>query len=206
MPHSDPRIDAYIDRRAAFAQPILTHLRARIHAVCPEVEETIKWSMPHFTYRNRPFAGMAAFKAHASFGFWDREALLGSKAFESIAAADRAGMGLYGKLTSLADLPNDTTLDAQIREAAARIDSDERPKRPARAPKPEAEVPPALAAALADDTVASATWAAFPPSCRREYSEWIGEAKRDETRARRVAEAIGWLREGKRRNWKYENC
>lgn len=206
MSRTDPRIDDYIAGKAAFAQPILRHLRARLHAVCPDVEETIRWSMPSFTYRGRPLASMAAFKAHASFGFWDREALLGNTAFEDVAAADREGMGLYGKLTSLADLPDDDTLDAQIRAAAARAESADRPKRPPRAPRPEAEVPPALAAALAEDAQANATWTAFPPGCRREYCEWIGEARRDETRARRVAEAIGWLRDGRRRNWKYENC
>ena len=149
---------------------------------------------------------MAAFKAHASFGFWDREALLGNAAFDDIAAADREGMGLYGKLTSLADLPNDADLDVQIRAAVARAGSADRPKRLARAPKPEAEVPPILAAALTGDAQANATWTAFPPGSRREYCEWIADAKRDETRAKRVAEAIGWLREGKRRNWKYETC
>lgn len=206
MPEIDPRIDAYIADQAPFAQPILRHLRARLHAVCPDLAETIRWSMPSFTYKGRPLATLAAFKAHASFGFWDREALLGNKAFEDIAAADRAGMGLYGKLTSLADLPSEAALDAQIRAAVARAESADRPKRPTRAPKPEAEVPAALATALAEDARANATWVAFPPGCRREYCEWIGEAKREETRAKRIAEAIGWLREGKRRNWKYENC
>lgn len=206
MPRIDFRIDDYIRGKAAFAQPILRHLRARLHAVCPELEETIRWSMPSFTYKGRPLASIAAFKAHASFGFWDREALLGNKAFEDVAAADREGMGLYGKLTSLADLPDDSALDAQIRAAAARAESADRPKRPARSPRPEAELPAALAAALAEDEQAKATWIAFPPGCRREYCEWIGEAKREETRAKRVAESIAWLRQGKRRNWKYETC
>lgn len=201
---TDPRIDAYIDSCAAFAQPILRHLRARIHAGCPDVVETIRWGIPSFSRGARPLANMAAFKAHASFGFWDREALLGTRAFEDVAAADRPGMGLYGKLTSLADLPDDATLDAQIRAAADRAGAADRPRRPARSPKPEAEVPPALAAALAQDAAATATWQAFPPGCRRDYCTWVGEAKRDDTRARRVAQAIDWLREGKRRNWKHE--
>lgn len=206
MSNTDPRVDAYIAGKADFARPILTHLRTRLHAVCPDVEETIKWSMPSFTYRARPLANMAAFKAHASFGFWDRSALLSAKPFERLATEDRDGMGLYGKLTSLADLPDDATLDAQIREAMARINSGARPTRPGRAAKPEAEMPAALAAALAGDAQANATFRDFPPSCRREYCEWIGEAKRPETRAKRIAEAIGWMREGKRRNWKYDNC
>ena len=203
---TDPRIDAYIAARADFAGPILRHLRARIHAVCPQVEDTIKWGMPFFAVGGRPLANMAAFKAHASFGFWDRNALLSTKEFEALAAKDREGMGVYGRLESLADLPDQDALDAQIREAVARIESGERPKRAAKPPKPEAEVPAALAEALAGDAVASKTFTDFPPSCRREYCEWIAEAKRPETRDKRVADTIAWLREGKRRNWKYENC
>ncbi len=202
----DPRIDTYIASKPDFARPILTHLRARIHAVCPHVEETIKWSMPAFMVSGRPLANMAAFKAHCSFGFWDRNALLSTKEFAALAAKDREGMGVYGRLESLADLPGHDALDAQIREAVARIESGERPKRATKPPKPEAEVPPALAEALAGDAAASKTFGEFPPSCRREYCEWISEAKRPETRDKRVAETIAWLREGKRRNWKYENC
>jgi uncharacterized protein YdeI (YjbR/CyaY-like superfamily) len=194
----DPRVDAYIAASADFAKPILTHLRARVHAMCPEVEETIKWRMPFFQYRGRPFANMAAFKAHAGFGFWDRAALgMGQEA---------EAMGQYGRLTSMTDLPPDAEFDARLREAMAVVDSGQRPTRAGRTPKPEAEVPLALAEALARDATAAATFAAFPPSCRRDYCEWIGEAKRDETRDKRVVETIALLREGKRRNWKYENC
>ncbi len=195
---ADPRVDAYIADRVPFARPILTHIRAHIHAVCPDVEETIKWGMPFFVYAGRPMANMAAFKAHAALGFWDRSAT-------NMAQASDA-MGQYGRLTSIADLPDDGALDDRVREAMAVIDAGHRPKRAIRAPKPEAEVPPALAAALAGDAAARATFHAFPPSSRREYCDWIAEAKRDETRARRVAETIDWLREGKRRSWKYENC
>lgn len=193
----DPRIDAYIARQAEFARPILTHIRARMHAALPEVEEAIKWSHGFFSYKGRPLAGMAAFKAHATFGFWDN------------AVEGDAGVALRrGKFTSLADLPDDAEMEAQIRAAAARIDAGKKPDWIKRGgpPKPEAQVPPELAEALADDEMAAATFNGFPPSCRREYCEWIAEAKRPETRAKRVAETIGWLREGKRRNWKYENC
>lgn len=195
---TDPRIDTYIAAHADFARPILTHLRARLHAVCPDVEETIKWGMPFFLYRGRPLANMAAFKAHASFGFWDRAGMG--------AGGERDGMGQYGRLTSLADLPEDDALDAAIGEAVKLAAAEDRPKRAARPAKPEAEIPPALADALAADAAANATFTAFAPSCRREYCEWIADAKRPETRDKRVAEAIGWLREGKKRNWKYESC
>ena len=197
---TDPRIDAYIEARADFAKPILKHLRARIHAVCPDVEESLKWSMPAFSYRGRPLASMAAFKAHMGFGFWDRAALATGKEGDA--------MGQFGRIGALTDLPSDTVIDASIREAMALIDAGVRPERTqrARTPKPEAEVPPELAEALAGDEAAAATFTAFPPGCRREYCEWVGEAKRPETKAKRVVEAIGMLREGKRRNWKYENC
>jgi uncharacterized protein YdeI (YjbR/CyaY-like superfamily) len=195
---TDPRVDAYIAARAAFAQPILAEIRHRMHAACPQVQETIKWSMPFFTYRGQLLANMAAFKAHAAFGFWQRGAMPTGQEGEA--------MGQLGKLTSVDDLPSAPDFAAMVADAMALIDSGQKPVRPARAPKPEAAVPPLLAEALAGDAAAAATWHAFTPGCRREYAEWIAEAKRDETRAKRVAETIGWLRAGKKRNWKYENC
>ncbi|MBC9033215.1 YdeI/OmpD-associated family protein [Sphingomonas sp. JC676] len=194
----DPRVDAYIESRAEFARPILAWLRARVHAAVPGAEEGIKWSMPFFSHNGRPLANMAAFKAHVSFGFWNRQELATGKEGEA--------MGQFGRIESLGNLPADAEMEAQIREAAALLDAGVKRARPARAPKPEAEVPLELAEALAKDEAASATFTAFPPGCRREYCEWIAEAKRPETRARRVEEAVSWIREGKRRNWKYENC
>lgn len=195
---TDPRIDAYIAARADFARPILMHLRALIHEHCPEVEETIRWSMPSFSYQGRPLASMAAFNHHAAFGFWDREALKTGQEGE--------GAGQFGRIETLADLPDDAILTAKLSEGMAMIAAGERPRRATRPPKPEAEVPAALAEALAQDETASTTFAAFTPSCRREYCEWIADAKRHETRAKRVGEAIAMLRDGKKRNWKYQDC
>lgn len=198
MPKTDPRIDAYIEKQADFAKPILRHIRARMHAALPEVEEAIKWSHGFFSYKGKPLAGMAAFKAHATFGFWDN----------SVEGAETAAMQ-RGKYSSIADLPDDATLEAQIRAAAARIDAGKKPGWIARRnanPKGEAEVPPELAEALANDDAAAATFNGFPPSARRDYCDWVAEAKRPETKAKRVADAIEWMREGKRRHWKYENC
>ncbi|MCR5869843.1 MULTISPECIES: YdeI/OmpD-associated family protein [unclassified Sphingomonas] len=194
----DPRIDAYIDKQAAFAQPILIWLRDRVHAACPDVEEGIKWSMPAFSHEGRPLAHMAAFKAHASFGFWYRDAMETGKEGEA--------MGQFGRIASLADLPDAAVMEAQVREAVALIESGAIPKRTAKEAKPEAEVPPALSEALARDPEAAAKFDAFPPGARRDYCDWIADAKRDATRDRRVAEAIGWIREGKKRHWKYESC
>jgi len=194
---TDDRVDAYMAKRAEFAQPILSEIRARMHAACPEVEEAIKWGMPAFLYRGRPLANMAAFKAHASFGFWAREGIETGKEGEA--------MGQFGQLKRVADLPDKASFEKLVHEAIALIEAGA-PTRARRAPKPEAEVPAALAEALAKDPAAKANFDAFPPGARREYCEWIADAKRDSTRDKRVADAVAWLREGKKRNWKYENC
>ncbi|MCW3847120.1 YdeI/OmpD-associated family protein [Sphingomonas sp. LB-2] len=195
---TDPRVDAYIEKQADFARPILATLRAQVHAACPEAEEAIKWSMPAFLYRGRPLANMAAFKAHATFGVWYRHELATGQEGEA--------MGQYGRITSVDALPPAEELAKHVRAAMTLIETGATPKREKKAPKPEAEVPPELAEALADDDAAAAVFNGFPPGCRREYCEWIAEAKRRETKAKRVAEAVSWIREGKRRNWKYEAC
>jgi uncharacterized protein YdeI (YjbR/CyaY-like superfamily) len=196
----DPRIDAYIARQADFARPILEHLRAAVHAACPEAEETLKWSMPHFLYRGQMLAGMAAFKAHATFGFWRAKEVLGET------GAERDAMGQFGRLSSLSDLPENDVLDGLIRRAMAITDAGPRPSRPTARPKAELKSPEDLEAALDANPAARATFDSFPPSCRRDYVEWVVEAKRPETRARRIAQSIEWLAQGKRRNWKYEKC
>lgn len=195
----DPRIDAYIARAAPFAQPILAHVRSLVHEACPGVEETIKWGMPTFVHAGGILCGMAAFKQHASFGFWKHALVVGE-------GEPREGMGSYGKLASLADLPPKRTLLAHVRKAMALNEAGVKSPVRKSAPKPPPVTPPDLAAALADAPAAQAAFDAFPPGCRREYIDWIVEAKRAETRARRVAEAVAWMAAGKRRNWKYENC
>ena len=197
---TDPRIDSYIARQADFARPILDHLRAAVHAACPEAEETLKWSMPHFLYKGQMLAGMAAFKAHATFGFWRAKEVLGET------GAERDAMGQFGRLASVADLPADDVLHALIRKAMALTDAGSRPARAKAAPKPELAPPPELETALSANPAARATFDGFPPSCRREYVQWVVEAKRPETRDKRIAQAVEWMAEGKRRNWKYENC
>lgn len=189
---TDPRVDAHIDASADFARPLLTWMRARVHAAVPETAESIKWSRPAFLLGGRPFAMMVAFKAHCSFGFWEH------------GAAEGETVEQFRRITGFADLPDAATFETLVRAAADRLATGERPKRPPRQPRPALEVPAELAVALAQDVQAQATFDAFPPSCRRDYCDWIGEAKRPATRARRVAEAIAWLRDGKRRNWKYQ--
>jgi uncharacterized protein YdeI (YjbR/CyaY-like superfamily) len=193
----DPRIDAYIARSAEFARPLLTHLRAVVHGGCPEVEETIKWGMPSFTYRGKILCGMAAFKQHVGFGFWQGEQIEG-------AARSEQGMGQFGRITRLADLPGKRELTGFIKQAMALIDSGStRPASKAAEARPALEVPEDLAAALQGNATARAHFEAFPPSYRRDYIEWIVEAKRAETRQRRLQQTLEWVAEGKSRNWKY---
>jgi uncharacterized protein YdeI (YjbR/CyaY-like superfamily) len=196
---TDPRVDAYIDRQADFARPILTHLRAIVHKACPECEETLKWSMPSFIYKKKILAGFAAFRAHATFGYWS-----GSQVVDG--DSDRASaMGQFGRLTSLADLPDEATLIDLTRKAMRLIDEGVKPVRDKTAKAPFT-VPQDMRAAIDANAAARTTFDAFPPSAQRDYVEWITEAKRDETRTRRLAQAVEWLAEGKRRHWKYENC
>lgn len=198
MGQSDPRIDAYIEGAAPFAQPILRELRARVHAACPQVEETLKWGMPSFVYRGRILCGMAAFKQHASFSFWQGAQVVG---------AERAGegMGQFGRLSKLGDLPGKRDMGAQLKRAMALIEAGVG-KSPgqARERKPSPKLPDDLAAALAGNPAARTTYAGFPPGQQREYVEWIESAKREPTRRARVAQAVEWMAQGKRRNWKYE--
>ncbi|WP_374567544.1 YdeI family protein [Ideonella sp.] len=197
----DPRIDAYIERAAEFAQPLLRQLRDGVHAAHPGISETIKWGMPHFMYGGRILANMAAFKAHATFGFWQGEA---------VAATGKAGeaMGQFGRLTGPKDLPSAARLKAMVRQATALIDAGAPPRRNRRSaePKPPAAAPDFFREALARHPAAQATFEGFPPSQQREYIEWLAEAKQAATRERRLAQALQWLAEGKRRHWKYVNC
>ncbi|MSU24345.1 MAG: hypothetical protein EXS32_11045 [Opitutus sp.] len=199
---ADPRFDAYLAKSAKFAQPILWHLRALVHTGCPEAEETIKWGHPGFVYRGKLFCGLAAFKAHSTFGFWHQgmEKIIA----QNLGQTDQA-MGLLGRITRLANLPDDRTMIRYIQTAAKLIDSDA-PARPPPKPKKPLPVPADLTAALRKNQAAAATFEKFSPSHRREYVEWITEAKRDETRQKRLTTTLEWLAEGKARNWKYMNC
>lgn len=193
MATKDPRVDAYIAKSADFARPILQRLRALVHRGCPEVVEGIKWGMPHFDYRGI-FCGMAAFKTHCTFGFWNRAMHIDGK---------KEAMGQFGRITSIDDLPDDATIVGYVEEAKRLVDAGVRvgPVRRARKPLP---VPPALTSALKRKAGALARFRALPPSHRREYSEWIAEAKTDATREKRVTTAVAWIARGKSRNWKYE--
>jgi uncharacterized protein YdeI (YjbR/CyaY-like superfamily) len=192
----DPRIDAYIERAQPFARPILQKVRERVHAVVPDVEEAMKWSHPTYCKSGKIVLGTAAFKEHASVHFGRGQEL----GFETKAGA----MGQLGKLTSADDLP--PNLDELIAKAVELSKSAPAPRKPKHAPKPPPQMHPEFASALAKAPKAKAALDGFPPSAQRDYLEWIGEAKQDATRQKRIATAVEWLSEGKRRHWRYENC
>ena len=199
MPTTDKRVDAYIDRAEDFAKPILKHLRKLVHDACPDVAETLKWSMPSFEYKGI-LCGFAAFKHHCTFGFW-KESLL-----KEVKFPEKNAMGSFGRLTSLKDLPSDATLKKLMREAVRLNAEDIKVKKVVAKPKKAVVVPDILIEALARNEKAAETFDNFPPSCKREYVEWLTEAKTDATREKRLATTVEWLSEGKRRNWKYEKC
>ncbi|HJU86070.1 MAG TPA: YdeI/OmpD-associated family protein [Gemmatimonadota bacterium] len=193
--HRDPRVDAYIERSAEFARPILTRLREIVHAACPEAKETIKWGAPYFDHRG-PLCGMAAFKRHCAFVFWKDTLVVENPSDEA--------MGQLGRIESLSDLPPKKTLMAWLKKAARLNEEGVKAPRSVRPPKPPVKVPADLERALKKNGRARAAFEAFSPSHRREYVEWIEEARREETRGKRLAKAIEWMAEGKPRHWKYQ--
>ncbi len=194
---TDPHVDGYIAAQADFAQAILRHLRKAVHASCTEAVETLKWGMPAFMYKGEILATMAGFKAHASFAFWRGSLVVGEEHVRS------GAMCQFGRLTSVDDLPPPDVLAQLIVRAVALAASGAKPSRKKMRNEP-LQIPPDLEAALKNDAAASATFQAFPLSSRRDYVDWVTEAKRPTTRANRIAEAVAWMAEGKRRNWKFE--
>ena len=199
MPSRDRRIDAYIEASADFAQPILEHLRAVVHDACPDVEETMKWSFPHFMYGGAILCSMASFKQHCAFGFWKGRLIV-----EQEGERAEKAMGQFGRITSVKDLPPKRELTKYVKQAMALTDAGVKAP-PKQKPKHVVlDVPDDLAAALRANAAARATFDAFSPSQRRDYVEWLVDAKADATRQRRLETALEWLSEGKTRNWKYE--
>ncbi len=199
-PRKDPRVDAYIEAAAPFARPVLKHLRRCVHEGCPAVEETLKWSMPTFMLGGRILAHMASFKSHAIFGFWSGEQLFA----HGLKPPEEDAMGHFGRIGGMDDLPAKAEIVRLVRAAAkVRAEGADAPSKSRTPRKPAPAVPPDLKAALGKNKKARETFAAFSPSHQREYIEWITEAKRDETRLRRLEQAIAWMAEGKPRNWKY---
>ncbi len=201
MPTTDARVDAYIEKSKDFAKPVLNHIRELVHEACPDVKETMKWSFPHFDYKGM-MCSMASFKEHCAFGFW-KQSLLEAPAFP----AEKTAMGSFGRLTSISDLPDDKTMKKLIRDAVKLNDEGVKVQRaPVSKEKKELVVPEILIEALAGNEAAAETFNNFPHSKKKDYVEWIDEAKTDATREKRLATTVEWLAEGKARHWKYQNC
>lgn len=204
----NPSVDKYIAKARPFAQPILQHLRGLIHKACPKVEESIKWSRPFFEYRGAILCNISGFKEHCSFGFWGEEI---AAILRDANALRAEGMGSLGRITSLKDLPTDQQMLSWIRQAAAFVDSGKYTspiaarRRAVKAPQRPVKIPTGFAAALKKNRKAAIVFEKFSPSCKRDYVDWIADAKRPETRDKRIATAIEWIAVGKRRNWKYES-
>lgn len=202
---ANSRVDAYIADAPPYAQPILIHLRRVVHETCPDVVEEIKWRMPFFVYREANLCHMAAFKAHCAFGFW-RGKEMPDLPTPDAQTGPAAAMGSLGRIESIADLPDERRLAGHIRAAMALADGSpkSKPKRTAGATKPSIPMPSDVAGALAANAEAARHFAAFSPSCRREYLEWIVEARKPETRAARIAKLVEQCAEGRTRHWKYQ--
>ncbi len=204
MGTKDKRVDAYIAKSAPFAKPILVKLRAAMHAASREIDEDIKWGMPFFCYKGKLLANMSAFKQHAAFGFFSSANVMGKE------QVNREVMGSFGRLTAVSDLPSDRVFTGYVKKAVLMADA--RLKAPAakrstaakKAPKPLPKTPPMLAAALRADAVLAEQWKALSPSHRREYLDWILDAKQEATRERRLATTVAQVREGKSQHWKYQ--
>lgn len=203
MGKKDKRVDAYIAKSAEFAKPILNHLRDVIHKACPQTEETMKWSFPHFDYKGQMMCSMAAFKQHMAFGFWKASIMKNNKSL--LDQASKSAMGNLGRITSKKDLPSDKIITSWITEAMKLNDSGVKLNRSAKPkhPRKEYKMPAYFAKVLSKNKKAKDVFDNFSPSHKREYLEWIVEAKTEETRNKRMAVAIKMMTEKKSLNWKY---
>src|SRR5579863_1196025 len=199
MKNHSPAVNAYIAKSPEFARPILKKIRGLYHKACPQIEETIKWGFPHFEYKGI-VGSMAGFKRYVSYGFW--KAKLMEDPHELLALMVKAPMG-HANATKVSDLPADKILVEYIRQAVKLNEQGVKVPQRKKKTRPELEVPDYFVLAIKKNKRALAAFEAFSPSHKREYVEWITEAKQEETRLKRLATAIEWLSEGKPRNWKY---
>lgn len=202
MSKKEKAIDAYIAKSDAFAKPILNHIRELVHAACPDVEEKIKWSFPHFDYKGEMMCSMAAFKQHATMGFW-KAALMKDVTLLETARSEEA-MGHLGKITSLKDMPSDKKLTGYIKEAMKLNELGKKlPSKPKPTEKKEIAVPDYFMKAISKNKKALQHFENFSYSNKKEYVEWIAGIKSEETKMKNIATAVEWISEGKIKNWKY---
>jgi uncharacterized protein YdeI (YjbR/CyaY-like superfamily) len=198
----NPQIDDYIAKAQPFAQPILTHIRMLVHKACPQVEEKMKWSFPHFDYKGEMMCSMAAFKQHCAFNLWKASIMNDPKLIEN--AKTEQSMGHLGKLCSLKDLPADKQMIAYVKEAMQLNEKGVKIKKDKPAPVAVMQVPDYFAKALAKNKMAKAHFENFTPGAKKEYIVWLTDAKSEDIRNKRMADALEWISQGKKRNWKYE--
>ncbi len=201
MRNKNNRIDEYIENAADFAKPVMHHLRELIHIACPDVIANIKWSTPSFEYKGL-LCGFGAYKNYCMFGFWKSSLMADPN--NLLKAHGGESMGNFGKITRLADLPDDAVIIAYIKEAMLLNDKRiQLPPKPKNVIKKELIIPEILTKALRQNKTAQLAFEKFSPSHKREYAEWISEAKTEATQQKRITQTIEWLQEGKSRNWKY---
>jgi uncharacterized protein YdeI (YjbR/CyaY-like superfamily) len=195
-------IDNYISKSAGFAKPVLRYLRKLVHDTCPDSEEKMKWGMPYFDYKGEMMCSMAAFKQHAVFSFW-KAALMKDKILLENARSEVA-MGHLGKITSLKDLPSDKKVIAWIKEAMKLNDEGKKLIKAKPVTQKELIIPDYFITAVKKNKKAWATFNDFSLAAKKEYLQWVTEAKAEATRNKRLLHSIEWMAEGKKRNWKYE--
>lgn len=202
MNNSD--IDKYITNAADFAKPILAHWRRLIHERCPEVIEVLKWGIPHFEYKNENIFVIASYKNHCSFSFL-KESLMTDprlKANKELKPIQK----FLGKVTKQENLPPDEEFIAMLDEAVQLNEKGIKIQRekPANEKPKVFETPDYLLAALIAKPKAKEVFDSKSNSFRKEYIIWITDAKTDETRQKRISEALEWIAEGKGRFWKHQ--
>lgn len=203
MQHTDPRIDDYITKSAVFAHEILNYLRNIVHTNCPECTETMKWNFPHFMYKGDILCSMAAFKQHCAFGFWKEKLMI--KSSNLLTDKGKSAMGDFGKITCLKDLPSKSVLKACIQEAMALNEQGIKLPKPVQKIADSAIIiPDDFQNALNKHALAKKNFNAFSNSHKREYINYILEAKREATRLTRIQKSIEMLADGKSHNSKYE--
>jgi uncharacterized protein YdeI (YjbR/CyaY-like superfamily) len=202
MEQYDNRIDAYIAKSADFAKPILQHIRKVVHEASTLITENIKWGMPFFEYKGT-LCQMAAFKQHCAFGFWKASRL--NDPDHLLNPGEEAAAGSFGRVNSIADLPAEAVLKEFILQAMELNESGVKISKPkATAEKKELVVPDYFIHVLNENPVAKEAFEKFSYSHKKEYLQWITEAKTDATRQKRMEQAMEMMSEGKSRNWKYQ--
>ncbi|MCA6066935.1 YdeI/OmpD-associated family protein [Chryseobacterium sp. RG1] len=200
MENYNAKVDEYIEKSQDFAQPILKHIREIVHEICPDTEETIKWKFPTFMYKGKILCSMVSFKQYCSLGFWLHDEMKTLKNIET--DVEKTNMFSLGKITKIGDLPSKPLLKEMILEAMELTDKGVTLKK-ASPSKTETEVPDYFQNALQQNKKASEIFIKGSPSFRKEYINWLTEAKTEATRNKRMEQAIEWISEGKARNWKY---